>query len=409
MLDRATLCMLSFEQALETIQQRVAGSILKPATELLRLERVLGRVLAEEVVADRDYPPFHRSTRDGFAVRSADVIHPPVVLQRAGEIRAGEHFAGRVEAGQCVQIMTGAPLPEESDAVVMIEHTRAESERVEINRAVRPWENVVQKGSEASAGARILPAGRKLGAGEIGLLAAVGKAQVKVFAKPRVEIIPTGDEVVAIEQTPEWFQIRNSNAAMLAAQVEAAGGAPETQGIAPDEADALRSMILKGLEADLLILSGGVSMGKYDLVKQVLGELGAEFFFHGVEIRPGKPLLFGRAQQKFFFGLPGNPVSSYVTFEVFVRPVVEALAGGEIGQPVFLRARLGEEMANKTGLTYFLPARVEMNSGEAVAKAIGWQGSGDLVGVAKANCFLVLHPGQKELAAGDWVDVLVRQ
>jgi molybdopterin molybdotransferase len=399
---------LSFEQALKTIREKVSSANLKRAAECLRLEEVPGRFLAEDIAADRDYPPFNRSTRDGFAVRSYDVAHPPVVLRRAGEIRAGEYFQGRLEAGQCVQIMTGAPLPEESDSVVMIEHTRMDGGRVEINRAVRPWENIVRRGSEVSAGAKILPAGRKLGAGEIGLLAAVGKAEMKVYARPRVAIIPTGDEVVAIEQTPEWFQVRNSNAAMLAAQVAAAGGTPEMQGIAPDEAGALRNMITKGLEADLLILSGGVSMGKYDLVKQVLAELGAEFIFHGVEIRPGKPLLFGRAREKFFFGLPGNPVSSYVTFELFARPVVEALAGGAMEPPVFLRARLGEAMANKTGLTYFLPARVEMNGGEPVAKSIAWQGSGDLVGTAKANCFLVLHPGQNKIAAGEWVDVFQR-
>jgi molybdopterin molybdotransferase len=358
------------------------------------------------VQADRDYPPFHRSTRDGFAVRSPDVAHPPAVLERVGEVQAGRSFEGLVAAGQCVQIMTGAPLPEGCDAVVMIEHTRIEASKVEINRAVRPWENVVRRGSEAAAGKPILPRGRRLGAGEIGLLAAVGMTDVPVFARPRIAIIPTGDEVVPIDQDPQWFQIRNSNAAMLAAQVESAGGTPHLQGIAPDEVATLRGMIANGLEADLLILSGGVSMGKYDLVRRVLADQGAEFIFHGVEIRPGKPMLFGRLQGKFFFGLPGNPVSSYVTFELFARPVVEALAGCASEKPVFLRARLGETMTNRTGLTYFLPARVEMLNGEAVARAIGWQGSGDLVGVAASNCFLVLHPGQKEVAAGEWVDVL---
>ncbi len=404
----ATL-MLSFEQVLATIQEKVAGANPKPATKTVELSSALGRVLAEEVFADRDYPPFNRSTRDGFAVRSSEVVHPPVVLERVGEVQAGEHFGGLVAAGQCVQIMTGAPLPEELDSVVMIEHVRVEGSKVEINRAVRVRENVVRRGSEASTGTEVLPSGRKLGAGEIGLLASVGKAQVKVFEKPRVAIIPTGNEVVPIDQAPKWFQIRNSNAAMLAAQVDASGGVPEMQGIAPDEAGALRGTILKGLKSDLLILSGGVSMGKYDLVKQVLSELGAEFFFHGVAIRPGKPLLFGCLQGKFFFGLPGNPVSSYVTFELFARPVLQALASRSFEHTIFLRARLGEGMKNKTGLTYFLPARVEMNQGEAVAGVVGWQGSGDLVGVAAANCFLVLHPEQKELAAGDWVDILPKE
>ncbi|MGE5326962.1 MAG: gephyrin-like molybdotransferase Glp [Deltaproteobacteria bacterium] len=400
---------LTFDQALAILHEKVAVANPKPAVESVALETACRRILAREVASDRDYPPFHRSTRDGFAVRSVEVAHPPAVLDRVGEVQAGASFQKRVTAGQCVQIMTGAPLPEGCDAVVMIEHTRAQGSKVEINRAVRPWENVVRRGSEAAAGQSILPPGRRLGAGEVGLLAAVGMSTVQVFARPRVAIIPTGDEVVPVEQVPQWFQIRNSNAAMLAAQVEAAGATSLLHGIAPDNAEALRGIISKGLDADLLIMSGGVSMGKYDLVKQVLAELGAEFIFHGVEIRPGKPTLFGRLHGKFFFGLPGNPVSSYVTFEVFARPVVEVLAGGASEKPVFLRARLAETMTNRTGLTYFLPARVDMQGGEAVARAVGWQGSGDLVGVVASNCFLVLHPGQKELAAGEWVDVLQRQ
>jgi molybdopterin molybdotransferase len=398
--------MLSFEQALAIVREKISTAHLQRATETIPLGDALGRVLAEEVPADRDYPPFHRSTRDGFAMNSAEVRDVPATLERIGEIPAGQHFEGRIEKGQCVQIMTGAPLPEGADAVVMIEHTRAEGSRIEIKRAVEPWENVVRKGSEAHAGSKILPVGRRLGAGEIGLLASVGKARVTVFLQPTVAILPTGDEVVSIEQMPQWFQIRNSNAMMLAAQVKTAGGVPKVAGIAPDEKEALRRMILEGLQSDLLILSGGVSMGKYDLVKEVLGELSAEFFFYGVAIRPGKPLLFGRAREKFLFGLPGNPVSSYVTFELFARPALKMLAGGTFEEPVFLRARLAKPFRQRHRLTAFMPARVEMHEGGAVVSPVGWQGSGDLVGVAAANCFLVVHPEQTELAAGDWVEVL---
>jgi molybdopterin molybdotransferase len=398
--------MLSFEQALAILREKVSGAHPQPATETLPLGDALGRVLAEEVFADRDYPSFNRSTRDGFAVRSSDVGGTSAVLDLVGELRAGEHFSGRVGPGQCVQIMTGAPLPEGADAVVMIEHASVKGTRVETNRSLGPWENVVRQGSEAPAGGKVLPCGRRLRAGEIGLLASVGRAQVKLFAQPRVAILPTGDEIVSIDQTPEWFQIRNSNAAMLRAQVMAAGGVPLIVGIAPDEKGPLRQMILHGLEANLLILSGGVSMGKYDLVAQTLRELDADFIFHGVAIRPGKPLLFGRARGKFFFGLPGNPVSSYVTFELFARPALRVLAGEDFERPVFLRARLGKPLRNKTGLTTFMPARVGMQNTDPVVTLVGWQGSGDLVGVAVANAFLVVHPEQGDLAAGDWVDVL---
>jgi molybdopterin molybdotransferase len=216
--------------------------------------------------------------------------------------------------------MTGAPLPVGADAVVMVEHTRSLGDDIEIQRCVRRWENVVLQGSEAARGSRVLPRGRRLQAAEIGLLATVGEATVGVYRQPSVAILPTGDEVVPVEQRPQWFQIRNSNAVTLAAQVAAAGGVPVQLGIGPDRKDVLQEMIARGLDSDLLLLSGGVSMGKFDLVEEVLAELGAEFFFQGVAIRPGKPLVFGRVHDRFFFGLPGNPVSTFVTFELFVSP-----------------------------------------------------------------------------------------
>jgi molybdopterin molybdotransferase len=240
----------------------------------------------------------------------------------------------------------------------------------------------------------------------MGLLASVGQAHVRVFLPPQVAILPTGDEVVPFDEPPGPFQIRNSNAVMLAALVEAAGGVPRPLGIAPDRKEVLCRLILEGLESDLLLLSGGISVGKYDFVGQVLSELGGEFFVQGVAMRPGKPLVFGRCQEKFFFGLPGNPVSTYVTFALFVRPVIAALGGAQFESPTFLRARLGRPYNNKLGLTAFMPARVEVRSGEPVVAPVAWQGSGDLVGAAAANCFLAVHAQQTELAAGDWVDVM---
>jgi len=396
----------TFEQALSLVREKLSAS--HPAVESLPLEQVRGRVLAEDLVADRDYPPFHRSTRDGYAVCSADVVVAPVLLKCVGEARAGRPYRGdlRGRARCCVQIMTGAPLPEATDAVVMIEHTRAEDDRVEVQRAVAAGENVVRKGSEAPAGRVVLPRGRRLGAGEMGLLASVGQAQVCVFRQPTVAVLPTGDEVVPMEQAPEWFQIRNSNSLALAAQVAAAGGVPRPLEIAPDNAPALRRLIEQGLEADLLLVSGGVSVGKYDFVAPMLSEMGAELYFQGVAIRPGKPLAFGRVRDTFFFGLPGNPVSTFVTFELFVRPAIALLSGAEFECPVFLRARLGKPVRQNAGLTAFMPARAEVESGDPIVNLVSWQGSGDLVGVAAANCFLVVHPQQTELAAGDWVDVL---
>jgi molybdopterin molybdotransferase len=398
--------MISYEQALSIVKEKLAAANLSPDTEAVPLEEARGRILAEEIAADRDYPPFHRAIRDGFAVRAVDVSAPPILLRLLGEVRAGNHFADKVGAGECVSIMTGAPLPAGADAVVMIEHTESQGEKISMQRPVRSGENVVRQGSEASAGARILVRGRRLGAGEVGLLATVGKSRVTVFTRPVVAILPTGDEVVPVDQQPKWFQIRNSNALALSAQVAAAGGIPRRLGVAPDSLETLREMIQEGLSADLLLLSGGVSVGKYDLVEQALADLGATFYFQGVALRPGKPLVFGRAGGKFFFGLPGNPVSTFVTFELFARLAVTALGGAIFEPPVFLRARLAHSIQQRLGLTAFLPARLEPQSGDPVVSPVGWQGSGDLVGVAAANCFLVVHPHQTNLESGDWVDVL---
>jgi molybdopterin molybdotransferase len=397
---------LSFEEALAAVQKELIAAELEPPTEFVSLCAANGRFLAEDVLADRDYPPFNRSLRDGYAVRSSEIKAAPAHLICAGEVRAGEHFAGNVGPGECVEIMTGAPLPAGADAVVMVEHVRVDNSRVEISPPVGHWENVVRQGSEARAGSIVLRRGRRLGAGEIGLLASVGHDRVRVARQPEVAILPTGDEVVPFDRRPEWFQIRNSNAQTLAAQVVAAGGHPRPMPIAPDEKESLRRLVCEGLQSDLLLLSGGVSMGKYDFVESVLDELGAEFSFQSVAIRPGKPLVFGRVGEKYFFGLPGNPVSTYVTFELFVRPAIAMLSGGEFPAPVFLRARLGKPFQQKHGLTAFMPAHVEMRHGEPVVELTGWQGSGDLVGAAAANCFLVGYPAQTELEAGDWVDVL---
>ena len=396
---------LSFEQALATVREKIALANLAPSSEWVSLDCARGRVLAEEVRADRDYPPFHRATRDGYAIRSQDLKSIPAELHIIGEVRAGERFERELAPGQAVEIMTGAPLPEGADAVVMVEHCESAGAIVRVSRAVAALENVVRQGSEARAGDPVLRPGRRLCPAEIGLLATVGRERVSVFRKPRLAILPTGDEVVPVGAEPQPHQIRNSSASVLAALAEAAGAAPWVVGIAPDRKDDLRRQIEQALEADLVVVTGGVSMGKYDFVEPVLAELGAEFYFQGAAIRPGKPVVFGRARGKFFFGLPGNPVSSMVTFELFVRPAIGILGGAEPEPWVFLRARLAKPFRHKTGLTQFLPARVEVKQGEPVVEPVAWQGSGDWVGVAAANCFLVIRPDQTDLAAGDAVDV----
>jgi len=401
--------MLHYRDARQKVVSVVGSHRIPPVTETVPLLESLGRVLAVDVTADRDYPPFHRSTRDGFAVRVADVAEVPSALHRIGEIPAGQAFDGSVGPGECLQIMTGASVPEGADAVVMIEHTEMKGDQVLVKRAVARGANVVPRGSEARGGDSLLLAGTRIGYPHISLLGQVGCAQVAVFRRPRVAILSTGDEVVPIDQPPSPVQIRNSNSYSLAAQVRALGGEPVLLGNARDDVAELERFIRRGLEEDLLLLSGGVSMGKYDLVEVVLRRLGAEFHFDEVAIRPGRPAVFASCQGKFVFGLPGNPVSTMVTFELFAAPALALLAGEPPPPLRFLKVRLAESVEQRTQLTMFLPAQWEGEGAEVTVRQMPYQGSGDVVAVARADCFLVVPETVKQLEAGAWVDVLLRQ
>jgi molybdopterin molybdotransferase len=394
---------LTFEQARACVLREVGAARRVPATEQVPALEAAGRVLAEEITADRDYPPFPRSARDGFAVRSADV---PGELHVIGEVRAGEVFRGSVSPGGAVEIMTGAPLPQGADAVVMVEHTERVGSLVKVARSLKPGENFNAQGIEAKLGANVLSAGRRLGFAEIALLAMVGRECATVYKRPRVAILPTGDEIVEAGQEPEAFQIRNSNAWSMAVQVARAGGDPQILPIARDNYESTRGLIEQGFAHDLLLLSGGVSAGKYDIVERVLADLGAQFFFDRVLIQPGQPLVFGKARDKFFFGLPGNPASTMVTFEVFARAAVELLTGSQEAPLRLLQAQLSKELRQKTGLTRFLPAQVSAD-GSTVAPE-PWQGSGDVNSLARANAFLVTDPDRESWAAGEMIRVLLK-
>jgi molybdopterin molybdotransferase len=391
---------LTFEEARVCVLERARRGT---DTEPVQLGDAAGRVLAEAVTADRDYPPFDRSARDGFAVRAADL---PGELRVTGEVRAGKLFKGTLGAGEAVEIMTGAPLPSGSDAVVMVEHTAVNGDRVRIERALKPGDNFSPRGSEARAGDTVLAPGRRLGFAEIALLAMTGRECVQVYRQPCVAILPTGDEIVEAGETPQAFQIRNSNAWSLAAQVARAGGAPQMLPIARDNYESTRSAIERGLEADLLLLSGGVSAGKYDIVEKVLADLGAEFFFDRVKIQPGQPLVYGAARGKQFFGLPGNPASTMVTFEVFARAAVELLGGASEAPLPMLRARLTADFRHKPGLTRFLPARLSADGATVTPES--WRGSGDVVALTRANAFLVADPERDSWSAGDDIRVLLK-
>ena len=418
------LRILPFEDALRLVQNHAA--LLRPrGKELVPLLEARNRILAEPVTADRDYPPFHRSTRDGYAVRSSDVTNVPVSLQIAGEIQAGasaEQAAIPVIAGHAVSIMTGAPVPPGADAVVMIENTSLDNkedppQRVNINSPVASGASIVAAGSEAKRGARLLAPGTKLDYASIALAASAGRLHLLVYSRPRVAVLATGDELVDIDVAPGPNQVRNSNTYSLATQILDAGGEPILLPIAPDDPARIKELIREGLDADLLLLSGGVSAGKYDFVEPALAELGAEFLFTGVQIQPGRPLVFGRipahadeqsSSPKYFFGIPGNPVSTMVTFKLFVRPILDALAGAQSHKLIFLNAKLKSEIKTKTGLTRFLPAMLSGEFENALVELVRWQGSGDIAATALANCYIVIPPDRDLIPAGELVPIMMR-
>jgi molybdopterin molybdotransferase len=321
-------------------------------------------------------------------------------------VRAGAIYEGDVTAGNAVEIMTGAPLPRGADAVIMVEHVERHDNRIAISRSIKSGENFTPQGTEAKRGETVLRIGHKLGFAEIGLLAMVGRERVQVFRQPRVAILPTGDEIVEAGEKPLPHQIRNSNAWSLAVQVRRAGGIPEILPIARDSYEATRASIEQGLQSDLLLLSGGVSAGKYDIVEQVLADLGANFFFTRVKIQPGQPLVFGAIGEKFFFGLPGNPASTMMTFELFARAAVERLSGCEDAPLPLLRAKLTRDFRHRTGLTRFLPARLSDDGG--TVEPLGWQGSGDIPALARANAFLVAEADRESWKEGDDIRVLLK-
>ncbi|HZZ38974.1 MAG TPA: gephyrin-like molybdotransferase Glp [Acidobacteriaceae bacterium] len=401
---------VSYEEAAQLVRgeaERVLARSLQK--EFVPLLRAPGRVLAEPILADRDQPPFPRSTRDGFACRANELERGP--LRIAGLLRAGQPWTGgSLGVGEAVEIMTGAAVPPGADCVAMVEHVAVAVAvgQVRLNGQQRPaaGENIVPTGAEAKRGDSIIPAGRRLGPAEIAAVAACGAATVPVFLRPRIAIVSTGDELVDVAQSPLTHQIRNSNSYSLGAQVAAAGGEPELLPIVRDDAAETEAVIRQAVTFDLILLTGGVSMGRFDFVEPALLTAGAEFLFTGVRMQPGKPVVFGRIGEKPFFGLPGNPISAMVTCALFVSPVLRALGGERETEPRFRMARLEEGIAVKAGLTRFLPARLQSDVHGTRVRRISWQGSGDLTAAARANSFLVVPESRDKLDEGEIVAIL---
>lgn len=384
------------------MRREVLKTLSAPAAETVGIEAAHGRVLAKDILADRDYPALDRSLRDGFAIHANE---SPGKLRVMGEVRAGGNRSIPLPAGQALEIMTGAPVPAGADAVVMVEHVERDGDTVTIPQEATSGQFINRHGAEARTGAALIAAGTRLDASHIATLAMTGTINVRVFARPSIAILSTGDELVDVNEVPAPHQIRNSNSYSLAALAAAAGGKPSIQPVARDtEADLIRALE-RGLEQDLLLISGGVSAGKYDLVKPCLKKLGANFFFERVRIQPGQPTAFGKAGAKFVFGLPGNPGSSMVTFQLFAREALELLAG--VKDPVLpiFRAAFEAPFKHKLGLNRFLPAFL---NGRGGLTHIPWQGSSDIPALARANVFLIADHDRESWDAGDSIRVMLK-
>jgi molybdopterin molybdotransferase len=372
-------------------------------------QSAFGRILAENLEATSNVPPFHRSALDGFAVRALDVENAPVELTIAGESRAGGGMPRKLRAGDAISIMTGAPVPDGADAVQMIELCEISSDgrTVRILQPLKAFENIAPCGSEAKAGQTVLESGHRIGPSEIAVIATFGYSQIKVYRKPSVAIFSTGDELVEFDQTPRTDQIRNSNAYCLASQLRIMDLESDYLGIVRDNKEELRLKMLEGLERDVLIITGGVSMGEYDFVKDVFHDLGLEVLFSKVAIKPGKPTVFARRGDRLVFGLPGNPISALVTFECFVRPVIGRLCGMRKPELPRLKGELLGDMKQSPGRTAFLPAWSFWEESGWKVEPLEWKSSADIIGFAGANSTFIFPRNRDCLGRGETVELML--
>lgn len=395
--------MLRIEDALQIILDRtpLLGDEEIPLTE------AVGRVLRHDAKSDLDLPPFDRARMDGYALKAADAATVPARLKDIGEAAAGHAFGGTIESGQAVRIMTGAPIPAGADAVQQIEVIKVADGWIEVQKAVQPGQFITPRGVEARAGDVMVRFGEHISPAVAAVLASFGHARLQVWRRPRIALLSTGTELVEVAETPGPSQIRNSNTYSLAGYAESAGAEVVSSGIVRDDFAATREAIAAALNiADVVMLSGGVSMGDYDLVKPALAELGAEIFVEKVAMHPGKPTVFAKLGDKVIFGLPGNPVSVAVSFHLFARPALMQMQGAkEIHLPRF-QAFATRQVKGAPPRRSHQPGRLTIKNGRAEVEPLKWSGSSDLVAFMNADCLIVVPEDQASMAEGELVEVI---
>lgn len=378
--------MISYEQAVENI---LKNTRTLPDEKILT-EKALAQVLNEDIISGIEMPAFDRSAMDGYALNHLDAKKCPVKLKCIGLIQAGDVFNKKLKRGECVKIMTGAQVPENADTVVMVEYTRITDEGVEILKASQKSENIFFQGEDFKRGQVVLAKGTKILPSHIGILATVGRKFVKVIGKPKVAVLNTGGEIVSLGKKLGRNKIYNSNGPMLQALLESDGIEPVRLGIAKDNSKELKEKIKKGLDADILLISGGVSMGDYDLVPDILVELGVKKIFHKVNIKPGKPVFFGTRNKTVIFGVPGNPVSNFVAYHIFIHPVIQKMMGEHLPGPGFNEGITATEFHKKAGRRYFALAKLSIKEGGVYLFSIPGHSSADTLSLSRADSLVML-------------------
>jgi molybdenum cofactor synthesis domain-containing protein len=401
----AMAALISVEEA----QQIILSSVRPGPTVTLPLREAGGRTLAEPVVCDIDYPPFDRAIMDGYAVCAADLKPAQTTLRVIGQVAAGEVPDRPLGAGQAMVTNTGAPIPHGSDAVVPVEDTRTDGDRVMIRAAAAPGQYIARRGEYRRAGSTVLDGGTRLSAGQLAIAASAGLASVSVYHEPTVAVLVTGDELVECDVVPSGGQIRDSNRYLLDGLIRQSSCRPVDLGVVRDDPEALAAKIREGLAAGFLCISGGVSMGQFDFVPRCVAECGAETRFHKLALKPGKPTLFATAAGgSCVFGLPGNPVSVFVTYWLLVGPALAARQGRAGAVPRSVSARLSGPVGPTAERRTYRPARAQPDdNGQLVAEPLRWHGSGDPFGLARANALLVTEAGSPARHPGDTVEVIL--
>ena len=389
---------------------KIVTDVIEPLpAKTVPFESALGLCLAQDVRSDIDMPPFDRSAMDGYAVIAEDTVRAPIELTVIEDIAAGYMPTIKVMCGQASKIMTGAAVPEGADAVVKVEETEdlSANNRVKILRAIDRGRNISKMGEDMKVGQVVLHKGMPIRPQEIGILATVGKARVEVFPTPTVGIISTGTELVDVESKPSTAQIRNSNGYSLAAQARRLKVDIEILGIVKDTKEDISRIMHRGLQKDILILSGGVSMGEYDLVGDVMKDLNTQIYFEKVALRPGKPVIFGKKDKTFIFALPGNPVASFVTFELFIYPAIRKMMGFSTLHRTTVKASLEVEILVKRKRREYRPALLRMHNNQWFVSPVEWHGSADLLSTTRASCLLIVREDAEKLSVGQLVDVIL--